>query len=265
MKYFQNKTILLTGAFGGFGRQFIIQLLSCGAFLILTDLEVGPVSEILDIKETPGLPPDWRQRIIAEIPADLSSQDECRALYEQCSNLGRKIDMVIHNAAMSSLGAFIDTPQDYCEKSLLVNLFAVMRLNRFFLPGMIHEKSGHLIYISSVGGLCAASYSIPYTVSKFGIRALAMALHGEVKQFGIRTSIVYPFYSRTPILDGPVFGEPRVSVLPRLLTTKPESVVRNVLQKVAKGRLHICPDLLSKLIWYSVRLWPVVARASRIK
>ncbi|HOW81112.1 MAG TPA: SDR family NAD(P)-dependent oxidoreductase [Spirochaetota bacterium] len=259
MKYYDGKTILVTGAYGGFGRQFIAQLLGSGALLILSDVAVRDIADVLGPDLARKLPADWKNRIIAEIPADLSTGDGCRELYDRCMKTGREIDIIIHNAGIAFVGTFMDIPAESCEKVLSINLTAVMRLNKLFVPGMIKRGSGQLLYVSSVAGFVSTPFAIPYTVSKFGVRSLAMALHGEIKKSGVKTSIVYPFWARTPIMKSQRFGDPPTRTMPDFFASDPEFVVRRALKGAARNVLHICPGFFATFMWYAVRFWPIIA------
>jgi len=259
MNYYEGKTVLITGAYGGFGRQFIAQLLDCGASLILSDVVTGHVGDILGPELLKKLPADWKKKIIAEIPADLSTMEGCVELYDSCRKTGREIDMIIHNAGIAFAGTLMDIPVPLCEKVLAVNLTSVMHLNKLFVPDMMRRRSGHLIYVSSVGGFVATPFAIPYTMSKFGVRSLAMACHGELKRYGIKTSITYPFWSKTPIMKSQNFGNPPMKTMPDFFASEPDFVVRRTLNRAARNVLHICPGFFATFMWYAVRFWPVVA------
>jgi short-subunit dehydrogenase len=178
--------------------------------------------------------------------------------------IGICADMIIHNAGIACGGEYIDIPPDLNEKIINVNLLSIMRLNTMFLPELIRRKSGHLIYMSSVAGFVATPLGVSYSTSKFGVRAFAMALHGEIRRHGIRTSIVYPFFSKTPILKSQVFGNPKVAVMPGFCATTPEHVVNCTLKGAERGRLHICPGFFSKVMWMAVRLHPVISSQRKI-
>ncbi|HNY66900.1 MAG TPA: SDR family NAD(P)-dependent oxidoreductase [Deltaproteobacteria bacterium] len=259
MEYFRNRNILVTGAFGGFGRCFTQQLLDCGANLILSDMPQAASAESLGMQGTAG-----QGRVVSVIPADLSTGEGCRALYDEFRNLGIGLDMIVYNAGIGFGGNYLDVPLELNEKVISVNLLSVMRLNALFLPGLISRGSGHLIYVSSVAGFVATSLGASYSTSKFGVRAFAMAVHGEVRRHGIRTTIVYPFYSKTPILRSRVFGDPKVSVMPGFCASSPEHVVACALKGARRGRLHVCPGFFSKLMWAAVRLYPVISDQRRI-
>jgi short-subunit dehydrogenase len=248
MNYFKGKTVLITGAFGGFGKHFTARLAEAGANLILSDVAV-PTDQN----------PKHKGRIMGTIQADLSTAEGCTELYEKTDAACGTPDVVIHNAGIAVIGDFSDIPLEKNEKVLSINLLAAMRLNSLFLPKMIHRKSGHLIYVSSVAGFVSTPYGVSYTTSKFGLRSMAMATHGEIKRHGIRTSITYPFWSKTPIMKSQIFGNPDMKTMPDFFASDPEYVVRITLEGAEKGKLHIHPGIFSKLMWQAVRFIPVIA------
>ena len=255
MKYYKGKTVLLTGAFGGFGRHFFTQLASYGADLILSDLAIS--SEPSEA---------WVQdKIIAQIPADLSTSEGCLNLYNKVMEVEKFPDVIVHNAGIGYGGAFVDVPLVNIEKTVNLNLLAAIRLNKLFLPQMISNRSGHLIYVSSVAGFVATPYGVAYSASKFGLRAFAMATHGEVERYGIKSSIVYPFWSKTPIMKSQTFGNPDTKTMPDYYASDPGYVVRTTLRRAAKGKLHICPGIFSKIMWQAVRFTPVIAEQRKMR
>lgn len=255
MKYYQGKTVLITGAFGGFGRHFFTQLGSFGANLILSDLAIPSEQNEAGVQ----------QRIIAAIPADLSTSEGCLNLYNDVMGVGDFPDVIIHNAGIAYGGAFLDVPLENNEKVINLNLLAAMRLNSYFLPQMIKNRSGHLIYVSSVAGFVATPYAVAYSASKFGLRAYAMAFHGEVRRYGIKSSIVYPFWAKTPIMKSQMFGDPDVRTMPDYYASDPGYVVRTALRGASRGKLHICPGIFSKIMWHTVRFVPVIAEQRKMR
>lgn len=265
MEYYRGKNILITGAFGGFGLCFISQLLDGGASLILCDAPQSAVP-IRDREKSLPVPVAGREKqILSIIPADLSNTEGCKTLHEEYRKLGKRVDMIIHNAGIAFGGEYADIPPELNEKIIQVNLLSIMRLNALFLPDMIRHRSGHLIYMSSVAGFVATPLAVSYSTSKFAVRSFAMALHGEIRKHGIRTSIVYPFFSKTPILKSQRFGDPQISTLPGFCATSPAHVVTCALKGAKNGRLHICPGFFSKLMWLAVRLHPVISAQRKIE
>jgi short-subunit dehydrogenase len=265
MEYYRGKNILITGAFGGFGLCFISQLLDSGASLILCDAPQFAIP-IRDREIRFPVPVEGKEKqILSVISADLSSAEGCKTLHEESRKLGSGVDMIIHNAGIAFGGEYVDIPAELNEKIINVNLLSIMRLNTLFLPELIRRKSGHLIYMSSVAGFVATPLAVSYSTSKFGVRSFAMALHGEIRKHGIRTSIVYPFFSKTPILNSQRFGDPQISTLPGFCATSPAHVVTCALKGAKKGRLHVCPGFFSRVMWLAVHLHPVISSQRKIQ
>ncbi len=252
MKYYSGKTVLITGAFGGFGRHFINQLLEAGANLILSDLAAKKLSEVVENKK-------WERRAVAVIEADLSTSQGCKKLYDGFKTLDIPLDMIVHNAGVAFLGQFVDVPLQSSEKLLDINLMSVVRLNSHFIPDFISQGSGHLIYVSSVAGFVATPFGAPYSASKSGLKAFAMAVHGEIKSHGVKTSITYPFWAKTPIMKSQVFGNSNIRTMPDFFASDPEYVVRATLKGAARGKLNIRPGFFSQMMWQAARLMPIIA------
>ncbi len=264
MGYYRNKTVLVTGAFGGFGLCFVSELLNRGASLILSDTPENVRAAGEGMVQIPGTEGGRGRQVLALIPADLSSAKGCRALHEGYRDLGIGLDMIIHNAGIACWGEYADVPPELNEKIIDINLLSVMRLNALFLPEII-DRCGHIIYVSSVAGFVATPFGVAYSTSKFGVRGFAMALHGEIGKHGVRTTIVYPFFSRTPILKSRTFGNPAVSYLPGFCASSPGQVVSCALQGAAKGKLHVCPGFFSRMMWLATRFHPVISAQRKIR
>ena len=263
MEYYRNKTVLVTGAFGGFGRCFVSELLNRGAHLVLSDTpeQVRALSE--GTLSIPGMEGGRDGQVLSIIPADLSSAEGCGVLHDEYRELGVGLDMIIRNAGIAYGGEYADIPPELNEKIVDINLLSVMRLNSLFLPEIIGRR-GHVIYVSSVAGFVATPLGVAYSTSKFGVRGFAMALHGEIKKYGVRTTIAYPFFSKTSILKSRTFGNPAVSYLPGFCASSPEHVVSCTLKGAARGRLHVWPGFFSKMMWLAIRFHPVISAQRKI-
>ena len=123
--------------------------------------------------------------------ADVGSFDDCKALIEFAEGFGR-VDVLVNNAGISEVGLFTDLSPEREKKLFDVDLFAPMNLSRLVLPGMIHEKSGSIINISSMWGQVGASCEVQYSTAKAGIIGFTKALAKEVAPSGIRVNCVAP-------------------------------------------------------------------------
>ena len=100
------------------------------------------------------------------------------------------VDILINNAAVSSTGLVTDLSDEAWSRILNTNLSSVFYMSRAVLPAMIHRKSGTIINISSVFGICGASCEAAYAASKGGVNAFTRSLAKELAPSRIRVNAI---------------------------------------------------------------------------
>ena len=242
-----NKTVLITGASGGFGRHMVLQFAAAGAKLILTDLTDEALNSIAD---------DVGDALIAKLVADLSTEDGCEAVFEICATEHVVPDILVNNAGIAVAGRLDHVPQDRWETLIQLNLLGPMRLCNLFLPGMIERGSGHILNISSLAGWAGARGMSSYCASKFGLRGFGEALAADLEGTGVHVTTVYPSFSQTPILESPQYGYERKRRVPQHLLSNPSDVVAQAIAGVRKQKLHVFPDKYARRAYYLLRFVP---------
>ncbi len=252
MTQLTNKTILITGAAGGFGQQFVRQLLTKNCRLILTDLDetiVQAVAQRIYLEVGQG-------EIVATIASDLSTPAGADALF---ATVSEPVDVLINNAGLALLGRHDEVPQAAWERMMQVNLLTPMRLTALFTRQMIARQSGHIVNISSMAGWTSDIGLSAYSATKFGLRGFSEALASELAPHNVQVSAVYPFYSKTAIIDSPRYGSlagREVTDADRARMTDPADVIRKTLTAVEKDRLHVFPDKIGRTIYLVKRYAP---------
>lgn len=254
MTHLQDAVVLVTGAAGGFGQELTRQLLMAGSRLILTDLELDILkkrAEALQYEVKTG-------EIVACIAADLSSLEDCQTLYQQVKALGIPVDVLINNAGIGLLGRMDEVPLAKWEQLMQVNLLTPMRLSALFAPDMIAREKGHIVNISSLAGWVAPAGLAHYAASKFGLRGFSEGLFNEVKPYNVKVTAVYPFFSRTPILQSERFGTlaDGLEGLPERLITDPAEVMRQTIQGIIHDRAEVFPDAIAQTTQVLKRYFP---------
>jgi len=242
-----RKTVLITGAGGGFGRPMVRQFRAAGARLILTDIDADALQGAID---------DAGDDLVASTITDLSVEEGCDTLIETCTSLGGAPDILVNNAGIAVAGRLDHVPQEHWESLMQLNLLAPMRLCNRLMPAMIERGSGHIVNISSIAGWTAAEGLSSYCASKFGLRGFGMSLAADLRGTGVQVTNVYPCFSRTPILDSPQHGYAEKRVVPDYLISDPEHVVAQILLGVLRNRLHVFPDKYARIIHYLARFAP---------
>ena len=100
------------------------------------------------------------------------------------------VDVLVNNAGISRIGLFTEMKPEDWETVLRTNLTSVFNCCRLALPGMIREKSGRIINISSVWGCAGASCEAAYSAAKGGVNALTQALAKELAPSGISVNAI---------------------------------------------------------------------------
>ncbi|MGH8792893.1 MAG: SDR family oxidoreductase [Stackebrandtia sp.] len=172
-----SKTIMVTGANRGIGRQLAERLVERGWDV----LALGRDREALS------------QLGCRTVVADLERPEE---LAEALPRLER-LDALVHNAGVAELGAVAELSIGSWQRQLTVNLVAAAELTRLLLPAL-RAARGHVLFVNSGAGWSPASREIGgYAASKHGLKALADALRDEERGNGVRVTSFYPSHTDT--------------------------------------------------------------------
>ncbi len=241
-----RKTVLISGAGGGFGRQLVLQFRAAGAKLMLTDINDDALQRAVD---------DAGDHLVCSTVADLASEEGCDAVVASCMSLGVP-DILVNNAGLAMAGRLDHVPRAEWETLMQLNLLSPMRLCNSFLPGMIERGSGHIVNVSSMAGWVGAKGLSAYSASKFGLRGFGETLAADLADTGVCVTNVYPSFSQTPILDSPQYGYEERRKVPAYLLSEPADVVARILDGVRRNRLHVFPDKYARRLYYVTRFAP---------
>jgi short-subunit dehydrogenase len=224
----RGKTVLLTGAAGGIGQELARALAREGAILILVDRD----DEGLRALHAALAPAPVTLRTV-----DLASPTELDALV--ASVRGQRLDVLINNAGVVYGRSFARMTPPELERTIDVDLRAVMRLSLGLLPALV-ESRGFIANIASAAGLAGAGGMCAYSAAKAGVIAFSQALRAELREQGVGVSVICPGFVRTDIVRtsarlGSAAEAPQVERLNRLvraLGQPPGRVVRAVLRSI---------------------------------
>ena len=125
MTQLANKTILITGAAGGFGQEFARQLLARGNQLILTDWQAEPLAQLATNATRPG-------QVLAHFATDLLALDGPETLARQTQELDTPVDILINNAGTAVFGRVDEVPAKQWQRVVQLNLMVPMALSAAF-------------------------------------------------------------------------------------------------------------------------------------
>lgn len=137
---------------------------------------------------------------------DIRQLDAIEEVVAQSIAAFHQIDVLVNNAGVGFVGSVEETSIEEAKEVFEINVFAALKLTQAVLPHMRQRGTGHVIQISSHGGIKAfAGFGI-YNASKFALEGFSEALAAEVKPLGIKVSIVEPGPFRTNFAS-PSLGE----------------------------------------------------------
>lgn len=177
----------ITGCSTGLGRALAIAVLKKGHRAAVTARDPGQVRDIVA-----GYP----QKAIA-LQLDVASESQInRAVIATEKAFGR-IDVLVNNAGYGYLAAVEEGEEAEIRAMFETNFFGLAVLTRRVLPGMRTRKRGHVINVSSVGGLIGNPSAGYYNATKFAVEGLSEALAKEVEPLGLHVTVIEPGPFRT--------------------------------------------------------------------
>ncbi|MFS4494558.1 oxidoreductase [Maribacter sp. 2308TA10-17] len=183
----KNSIWFITGISSGLGKALAEAVMRTGDFVVGTFRTASQVEEFNHKNSNSGY------AILLDITDEKNIEDTVQTTI---SKFGR-IDVLVNNAGMGFVGAIEETSMEEVRTVFEANFFGTLKLTQAVLPFMRKEKNGHIIQISSHGGIKAfAGFGI-YNASKFALEGFSEALAQEVAPIGIKVSIVEPGPFRT--------------------------------------------------------------------
>ena len=213
--------VLLTGATGGLGHAIARGLHARGAHLILT----GRRAEVLD-----------------DLVAELGERAEARALdlsdagavHRFAAEVG-DIDVLVANAGLPGTGKLTEYSSEQIDRVVDVNFRSAIHMTHALLPGMLERGRGHLVYISSISGKVATSYSSLYNATKFGLRGFSFAVHEDLRGTGVGSTAVFP----GAVADAGMWADGGLDLPPGVRPSKPSAVADAVIEGIEKDKPEI--------------------------
>ncbi|MBO9588485.1 3-oxoacyl-[acyl-carrier-protein] reductase [Devosia sp.] len=186
-----GKRALVTGASGGIGREIAKALAAAGATVALSGTRVGALEETAQQigKECPIL------------PCNLSKMDDVDTLVPDAEAVMGGVDILVNNAGMTRDNLFMRMKNEEWDEVIAVNLTAAFHLNRAVLRGMMKQRWGRIIGISSVVGVMGNPGQGNYAASKAGLIGMNKALAYEVASRNITVNSIAPGFIASAMTD----------------------------------------------------------------
>jgi NAD(P)-dependent dehydrogenase (short-subunit alcohol dehydrogenase family) len=178
-----KKVALVTGVSSGIGRAVAGELAAAG-FRVFGS-----------VRRADGEVPTGVERVVLDVRDQSSIEKAVAGILERAG----RIDVLVNNAGGSIVGAIEETDIAQAQALFDVNFFGAVRVTQAVLPAMRQQKSGRVLFISSVVGFLPAPYMGFYAASKHAIEGYAESLDHEVRVLGVRALLIEPGFMKTRI------------------------------------------------------------------
>lgn len=174
-----KKVVLITGASSGIGLETAKMLASQGHKVYGTSRDIKRIEKLKEFG-------------IIGLELDVSIDESCKNCIDKIIKDEGKIDVLINNSGYGSYGPIETVDLDEAKKQFEVNVYGLIRMSKLVIPYMRKQHSGRIINISSAGGRVTTFLGGWYHASKYAVEALSDSMRMELKQFGIKISIIEP-------------------------------------------------------------------------
>jgi 3-oxoacyl-[acyl-carrier protein] reductase len=188
-----DKVAVVTGAGRGIGKAIALTLARCGCRVVLSARTVAQLEDVRrEIEQGGG--------VARAVPADLTRDEAVDTLAAESRRVYGTVDILINNAGWGKRAPVVKIDVKDLDQTVRLNLRAPILLAQRLLPDMIAKKEGAVINIGSVSGKTGEANGAVYSATKFGLIGFTQSLYEEVREHGIKVSIILPGFVDTPLI-----------------------------------------------------------------
>lgn len=177
-----QKVWFITGTSRGFGREWAIAALDRGDRVAATARDA---SSLADLVQQYG-------ELILPIQLEVTDREAVFAAVARAEAHFGRLDVVVNNAGFGQFGFVEELSEAEVRAQIETNLFGALWVTQAALPYLREQGSGHIIQVSSIGGISAFPLVGVYHASKWALEGISQSLAQEVAGFGIKVTLVEP-------------------------------------------------------------------------
>jgi NAD(P)-dependent dehydrogenase (short-subunit alcohol dehydrogenase family) len=172
----------ITGASSGLGYEFTKAALESGDRVVAVARNIEKLTDLTK----------QYHEMLYPLKLDVTDRDAVFSTVATAIEYFGNLDIVVNNAGNMVMGMIEELSEEEARSQMETNFFGALWVCQAVMPYLREQGSGHIIQISSIGGLVSGPMSGIYSASKFALEGMSEALAQEVKHFGVKLTIVEP-------------------------------------------------------------------------
>ncbi|HCJ66755.1 MAG TPA: short-chain dehydrogenase, partial [Elusimicrobia bacterium] len=252
-RWFSGKTVLVTGATSGIGREIAKQMAHYGSKVLLCGRNIETMNSLL--KELNAITLSSPKVFFVDL-ADTKSLQELITEVNKSYDIG----ILVNNAGFGYIGDFYTMPENKIRSMQEVNIIATVELCRAFLPKMVKKSGSGILNVGSVASFFATPGSALYGATKYFILGFTDALHQEMLSKGVNVTGVYPGNTESQFLERATNG--KVKNFEKAMN--PTLVAKSALKGLSENKLRVIPGLNNRIKAFAASFFPKSILLSKI-
>lgn len=186
-----DKVVWITGASSGLGQALAIVCAQAGAQVVLSARREQALEDVRKCLVQP-------ERHLSVV-MDISSEAQVNHALDRVLKEKGRIDWLINNAGLSQRALISETTMQTERAIMEIDYFSQIYLTKQVLPILLEQKSGRVVFVSSVAGLLGTQYRASYSAAKAALHLWANSLRAEVADQGVDVSVIFPGFVKTNV------------------------------------------------------------------
>jgi NAD(P)-dependent dehydrogenase (short-subunit alcohol dehydrogenase family) len=204
---------------------------------------------------------DGALRNVELIALDVRDEESVRSCLRRVLDQAGRIDALVNNAGYTLIGALEETSLEEAREVFETNFFGVLKMSQAVLPKMREQGYGRIANVGSVAGFLPMPYQGIYAASKHALEGYSESLDHEVRQFGVRVSVIEPGFARTNIGQNSQLASQPIAAY----NSDRNRIIAAMRESIAKGEdpVRVASVILEALTSVSPRLRYLAGREAR--
>lgn len=195
LEQLKGKVAIVTGASSGLGRATVLALAEAGVRTVAVARRLERLQELKEELVTLGRP-------CAIVAGDAANPETAEAAVAAALGEFGRVDILVNNAGQGNYKPLAETTVEEYDELMNSNMRSSFLFTRAVAPRMVEQRSGVVVFVSSVAGLAGAANEAAYCASKFAQEGFAQAVDEELRPYGIKVCALCPGGIKTEFAVG---------------------------------------------------------------